>query len=121
MLRRRRIGTREGGAVCFLPPRRCARRGRTRPRSDRKNRADATPVVRLQVECIDGHEGRRHLALPMFYPAALRDRSAARFVMPFFANLKLYKDAEAAFDGTKRPLVMFSHGRSSNGLYYAWF
>ena len=41
--------------------------------------------------------------------------------MPFFANLELHKDAEAAFDGTTRPLVMFSHGRGSNGLYYAWF
>jgi predicted dienelactone hydrolase len=41
--------------------------------------------------------------------------------MPFFANLTLYKDAEPAFDNSKRPLVMFSHGRGSNGLYYAWF
>ena len=41
--------------------------------------------------------------------------------MPFFANLNLYKDAEPALDEVKRPLVMFSHGRGSNGLYYAWF
>ena len=74
-----------------------------------------------QLEFIDAQEGGRHLALTMFYPAALRDRSAARFVIPFFANLNLYKDVDAAFDGTKRPLVMFSHGRGSNGLYYAWF
>src|SRR5947199_302300 len=26
-----------------------------------------------------------------------------------------------ATGGAKRPLVMFSHGRGSNGLYYAWF
>src|SRR4029453_16931558 len=74
-----------------------------------------------QLEFTDAQDGGRHLALAVFYPAALRDRSAARFVMPFFANLELYKDAEAAFDGTARPLVMFSHGRGSNGLYYAWF
>jgi predicted dienelactone hydrolase len=66
-------------------------------------------------------DGNRHLALTMFYPAAVRERSAARFVMPFFTNLELYKDAELASDGVKRPLVMFSHGRGSNGLYYAWF
>ncbi|HKF07313.1 MAG TPA: prolyl oligopeptidase family serine peptidase [Xanthobacteraceae bacterium] len=41
--------------------------------------------------------------------------------MPFFTGLELYKDAEPASDATKRPLVMFSHGRGSNGLYYAWF
>src|SRR5260221_5554981 len=66
-------------------------------------------------------DGNRHLALTMFYPAAVRERSAARFVMPFFTNLELYKDAELASDGVKRPLVMFSHGRGSNSLYYAWF
>jgi predicted dienelactone hydrolase len=83
--------------------------------------AQGTPVGMQQLEFIDAQDGGRHLALTVFYPAALRDRSAARFVMPFFANLDLYKDAEAAFDGTTRPLVMFSHGRGSNGLYYAWF
>jgi predicted dienelactone hydrolase len=83
--------------------------------------AQGTPVGMQQLEFVDAQDGGRHLALTVFYPAALRDRSAARFVMPFFANIELYKDAEAAFDGTTRPLVMFSHGRGSNGLYYAWF
>jgi predicted dienelactone hydrolase len=83
--------------------------------------AQGTPVGMQQLEFVDAQDGGRHLALTVFYPAALRDRSAARFVMPFFANLELHKDAEAAFDGTTRPLVMFSHGRGSNGLYYAWF
>ncbi len=78
-----------------------------------------SPVGLKQLEYLA--EGNRHLALTMFYPAAVRDRSAARFVMPFFTNLELYKDAEPAFNGVKRPLVMFSHGRGSNGLYYAWF
>jgi hypothetical protein len=77
------------------------------------------PVGIQQLEYIDPHEGGRHLALAVFYPAAIRDRAAPPFVMPFFANLN--KDAEPAFNGTKRPLIMFSHGRGSNGLYYAWF
>ena len=82
--------------------------------------APSFPVGMRQLEYIDAHEGGRHLALTVFYPAA-GSPPAARFVMPFFANLNLYKDAEPAFDGIRRPLVMFSHGRGSNGLYYAWF
>ena len=78
-----------------------------------------SPVGLKQIDYLA--DGNRHLALTMFYPAAVRERSAARFVMPFFTNLELYKDAELASDGVKRPLVMFSHGRGSNGLYYAWF
>jgi predicted dienelactone hydrolase len=78
------------------------------------------PVGMRQLEYIDPHEGGRHLALAVFYPA-IGSPAAARFVMPFFANLDLYEDAEPAFDGGKRPLVIFSHGRNSNGLYYAWF
>jgi predicted dienelactone hydrolase len=79
----------------------------------------SSPVGLQQLEYLA--ESNRHLPLAMFYPAAVRERSAARFVMPFFTNLELYKDAELASDRTKRPLVMFSHGRGSNGLYYAWF
>src|SRR3954466_13925387 len=41
--------------------------------------------------------------------------------MPFFDKLKSYRDAELASEGAPFPLVMFSHGRGSNGLYYAWF
>ena len=79
------------------------------------------PVGIRELDYIDPHEGGRHLALKLFYPAAIRERSAPPFVMPFFTNLNLYKDAEPAFGGSKHPLVMFSHGRGSNGLYYAWF
>jgi predicted dienelactone hydrolase len=81
--------------------------------------AASFPAGMRQLEFIDAQDGGRHLALTVFYPAL--GRAAARFVMPFFANLDLYKDAEPAFDGGKRPLVMLSHGRGSNGLYYAWF
>jgi Platelet-activating factor acetylhydrolase, isoform II len=82
--------------------------------------AASFPVGMRQLEYIDAHGGGRHLALTVFYPA-IGSPAAARFVMPFFANLTLYNDAEPTFDGIKRPLVMFSHGRGSNGLYYAWF
>ena len=36
-------------------------------------------------------------------------------------KLKSYRDVEVASDGAPFPLVVFSHGRGSNGLYYAWF
>jgi predicted dienelactone hydrolase len=79
------------------------------------------PVGIKQLDYIDSHEGGRHLTLAVFYPAVIRERSATPFAMPFFTNLNLFKDAEPAFDGSKHPLVVFSHGRGSNGLYYAWF
>ena len=81
----------------------------------------AHPVGIKQLEYIDTHHGGRHLAVAMFYPAEIRNRSAKPFVMPFFANLHIYRDVDAAFEGAKHPLVIFSHGRGSNGLYYAWF
>jgi Platelet-activating factor acetylhydrolase, isoform II len=79
------------------------------------------PVGIRELEYIDPHEGGRHLTQSVFYPAAIRERPAAPFVMPFFTKLNLYRDAEPAFGTSKHPLVMFSHGRGSNGLYYAWF
>jgi hypothetical protein len=48
-----------------------------------------SPVSMRQFEYIDPHEGGRHLALAVFYPA-IRD-AAPPFVMPFFAKLNLYK------------------------------
>ncbi|MGH6912959.1 MAG: hypothetical protein ACREH3_04550 [Geminicoccales bacterium] len=79
------------------------------------------PVGIRQIEFVDAAGGDRVLALAlwMFYPAVVDEAAATPFVMPFFANLQLYQDAEA-LEGTRRPLVMFSHGRGSNGLY-AWF
>ena len=78
------------------------------------------PVGISELDYVDPHEGGRHLTLRVFYPAAIRERSATPFVLPFFTKLNLHKDAEAA-DSDKHPLVVFSHGRGSNGLYYAWF
>ena len=73
------------------------------------------PVGINQVEFADAHYGPRTLSMAVFYPAAIDESSAKPFVMPFFAKLALYKDAEIAFDGEKRPLVMLSHGRGSMG------
>jgi predicted dienelactone hydrolase len=76
------------------------------------------PVGIRQLEFVDQD---RHLALAVFHPAVVRDRAAVPFVMPFFTGLKSYRDVEVASDGAPFPLVVFSHGRGSNGLYYAWF
>jgi predicted dienelactone hydrolase len=78
------------------------------------------PVGMKQMEYIDPNDGR-HLAFALFYPAAPPDTSAALYGMLFFTNLHLYKDAPVVADTLKRPLIMFSHGAGSNGLYYAWF
>ena len=79
------------------------------------------PVGMRQLQYFDPAHGGRYLALALFYPAAISERSASPFRMAFFTNLRLYKDAAVVSDRVKRPLVMFSHGRGSNGLYYAWF
>jgi predicted dienelactone hydrolase len=76
------------------------------------------PVGIRQLEFVDQD---RHLPLAVFYPAVVRDRAAMPFVMPFFDKLKSYRDVEVASEGAPFPLVVFSHGRGSNGLYYAWF
>src|SRR6516164_5376127 len=52
------------------------------------------PVGIRELEYIDPHEGGRHLTLNVFYPAAIRERPAPAFVMPFFTKLNLYKDAD---------------------------
>ena len=79
--------------------------------------AGAYPVGMKQMQYVDPSDGR-HLAFALFYPAAPSD--SAPYHMPFFKNLHLHVDAPIV-DEEKRPLVMFSHGAGSNGLYYAWF
>jgi predicted dienelactone hydrolase len=74
------------------------------------------PVGLRQIEFTDGD---RHIALAMFYPATLSDKSLTPTGLPFFTNLHLYRDAELS-EGCF-PLVMLSHGRGSNPLQYAWF
>jgi predicted dienelactone hydrolase len=78
------------------------------------------PVGLRQVEFTDRHYGVRTLTLAVFYPAKV-DQAAKPSMLPFFVGLDLYRDAEIAPADAKRPLVMFSHGRGSNPLYYAWF
>jgi predicted dienelactone hydrolase len=64
-------------------------------------------------------DGDRTLALSLFYPAR-GDSAAQPFVFPFSINVRVLADAPP-LEGTRRPLILFSHGRGSNGLLYAWF
>jgi predicted dienelactone hydrolase len=77
------------------------------------------PVGLEQIEYLadDG----RHLAFALLYPAAPQDAAAEPRPMQFFTNLHLRAHAPILDDKQKRPLVIFSHGAGSNGLYYAWF
>jgi len=75
------------------------------------------PVGMRRTAFVDGD---RTIALTLFYPARA-DGPAQPFIMPFYVNVDVLADAPPAFDGTRRPLVMLSHGRGSNGLVYAWF
>lgn len=72
-----------------------------------------------QVEFTD--TGDRHLAMNVFYPAVAAPPDAEPFSMPFFTEVSAYPELAPAADGKRRPLILFSHGRGSNGLYYAWF
>jgi predicted dienelactone hydrolase len=73
-----------------------------------------------QVEFPDSRYGERILTMAVFYPAKL-DAAAKPITVPFFEGLELYRDADIAPAETKRPLIMFSHGRGSNPISYAWF
>ena len=66
-------------------------------------------------------EDGRHLAFALFYPAAPAVSAAAPTPMLFFTNLHIHVNAPVVDDKRKRPLIVFSHGAGSNGLYYAWF
>ncbi len=78
------------------------------------------PVGMKQMEFIAPDSVDRHVAFTLFYPAVIQ-KEMTPYKVPFFTNLSLYKDAPPLSDGKKRPLVIFSHGRGSNGAYYAWF
>ncbi|WP_445170279.1 alpha/beta hydrolase family protein [Mycolicibacterium sp. Dal123E01] len=81
------------------------------------------PVGLRQLEFVDraSGDGERHLALNVFYPAEPAPEGAKPFPMPLFTNLNFYADLAPAPNGKRRPLILFSHGRGSNGLFYAWF
>jgi predicted dienelactone hydrolase len=82
------------------------------PRSD-----ELSPVGMRQLEFRDAD---RELSLTLYYPAAPAD-DADLFTMPFYTGVALHRDAPLLDPQAKRPLVMFSHGRGSNALTYAWF
>jgi predicted dienelactone hydrolase len=67
---------------------------------------------------VEFQDAGRSVALFLFYPAQSGGRP---FTMPFFTNLSLQENAPPDLTGAGRPLVMFSHGRGSNALSYAWF
>jgi predicted dienelactone hydrolase len=91
---------------------------------DAQSAPDVTYTVGLrQVEFVDRSpaEGERHLTMNVFYPAEPAGAGAEPFTMPFFTGLTFYLDLPPHQDGQRHPLILFSHGRGSNGLYYAWF
>ncbi len=76
-----------------------------------------SPVGMRQLEFRDGD---RDLSLILYYPAGTAS-DADFFTMPFYTGVALHRDAPLLSPQVKRPLVMFSHGRGSNALTYAWF
>ena len=81
--------------------------------------AQGQPVGLRQVEFADPQDPERVLALAVFYPAAVAG-DAVRATLPFFEGLAFHRDAAPA-EGGPFPLVLFSHGRGSNPMMYAWF
>jgi len=65
-------------------------------------------------------DGDREIALTLYYPAA-PDSAAEPVAMPFYSGLRLLRDAAPAPEAAGLPLILFSHGRGSNALPYAWF
>ena len=86
-------------------------------------RADAAPAAYpvgvAQIEYVTATD-HRPMWMAVFYPAALKDPSAAQFHVPFTINLRLYTDAPFIDDGAKHPLIMLSHGRGSDPWQYVW-
>jgi predicted dienelactone hydrolase len=78
------------------------------------------PVGLRQVEYVEPKD-HRTMWMAVFYPAVVGEHAAPLFTLPLATNLSLHPDAEIAFDGTRRPLIMLSHGRGSSAWEYAWF
>ena len=74
------------------------------------------PVGLRQITFSDGD---RSLALALFYPAK-REGAIKPLIVPFFTNVAVLPGAPI-LEGARRPLILFSHGRGSNGMLYAWF
>ena len=82
--------------------------------------AAAYKVGMRQVGWTDHTYGARPMVMTIFYPAAIADPGAKPTVVPFTTGLNLYRDAPVAARALPFPLIMLSHGRGSNGLFYAW-
>ncbi len=78
------------------------------------------PVGMKQMEFVAPGSIDRHVTFALFYPAVIQNEITPTRI-PFFTKLKIYQDAPPLSDNVKRPLILFSHGRGSNGIYYAWF
>ena len=101
-------------ALCLLPAlARLAAAGAEPPAATYK-------VGMRQVGWTDRTYGARPMVMTMYYPAAIADPAAKPTVIPFAADLHLYRDAPVAARALPFPLIMLSHGRGSNGLFYAW-
>ncbi|HEY1432452.1 MAG TPA: hypothetical protein VGF39_12615 [Stellaceae bacterium] len=83
--------------------------------------ASPTASYKVGMREVDWTDGARPMVMTLFYPAEITDPAVQPTVMPFFVNLHLYRDAPVASGDKRYPLVMLSHGRGSNGLFYAWF
>lgn len=80
------------------------------------------PVGLRQIEFVDPHgpDGPRRLAVSLFYPAEQPSPDDRPFAMPFATELSFYPDLPPRAGGSRLPLILLSHGRGSNGLFYAW-
>ncbi len=83
--------------------------------------ASPAPSYKVGMREVDWTDGARPMVMTLFYPAEVTDPAAQPTAMPFFVDLHLYRDAPPAAGDKRYPLVMLSHGRGSNGLFYAWF
>jgi predicted dienelactone hydrolase len=72
-----------------------------------------------QIEFRDPADASRPIDFLLIYPAE-RGSAAVPVKIPLSANLQLFNDAPSAA-GSKRPLVVFSHGAGGNASGYAWF
>jgi predicted dienelactone hydrolase len=79
--------------------------------------ASASGVGYRQITLSDPNAAGRQLAVAMFYPAEVPE-GARPFTMPFFTGLDFHEDVPPR--PGRHPLVLFSHGRGSNPLNYAW-
>ncbi len=85
-------------------------------------RAPEFAVGMRQVEHVDRSDGTaRTLVMNVFYPAVAAAVPASTVAPLFFVNVDAYRDADVARATAPFPLIMFSHGRGSSGLMYAWF